>query len=336
MIAKAACAVALAAAVAASLAACSDPVSPASLSTQAPVTVQTPVASPTLSIINPVPLTSPKPSAAVVRQAGAEAAKLVVDAIVPPGATAASGGLLTGLHDPGITTAPRCSPTVEDAVNYAVRGGTVLSWQAWAEKHPPKSGTQQSTNKTTGPAGVESAGVTFDVSSASVGATPRDQVQLSYEFMRTQTGRLGVSISSRVVPSSAQCGPVVSNRLVGSLVPAGPPAALASIGHDIATAPGSSDVTEVYYVETTENRALSAMDAGSRPGTAGSASVYLVVALGHFVDDAAPIPYGATPPTGTVTWEDIDRSTGQLLDDGVGSLIPDLSTLGPIQQLPIN
>jgi hypothetical protein len=89
---------------------------------------------------------------------------------------------------------------------------------------------------------------------------------------------------------------------------------------------GNRRQVRVQWLKTTRQTAVSAENAGRVDG--GSLPVYFVILHGHFVDNSAPRPHGATSPRGRIVTDTIEIKTGRTLDFGIGNGEPKFSKTG--------
>jgi hypothetical protein len=61
--------------------------------------------------------------------------------------------------------------------------------------------------------------------------------------------------------------------------------------------------------------------------------VYLVAMRGNFVGSVAKVPSGQAKPKGTVLTATVDPTTGRIVDWGISDSVPDLSSLGTVEQI---
>ncbi len=88
---------------------------------------------------------------------------------------------------------------------------------------------------------------------------------------------------------------------------------------------GDSTPSSIKHVESPREQAVFALSDDDVPFTQ---NVDAIVMTGQFVDNYAPLPYGAVAPSGSVLEIIIDATTGQLTDLGLTNQAPDLASLG--------
>ena len=88
---------------------------------------------------------------------------------------------------------------------------------------------------------------------------------------------------------------------------------------------GDPTPSSIEHVEGPRQQAVAALSGDGVPSTQ---DVDAIVMTGRFVDNYAPLPYGAAAPSGSALEIIIDSSTGQLTDLGLTNQAPNLASLG--------
>jgi hypothetical protein len=105
---------------------------------------------------------------------------------------------------------------------------------------------------------------------------------------------------------------------------AGPPAFVAQVAMKIARM--DHDQAATAQAVLTNRQAAVALESQDR--IKENQDVYYVVLHGHFVDDMAFLPSGASPPTGNTIGITIDAQTQEILDFSISNKVPDIARLG--------
>lgn len=103
---------------------------------------------------------------------------------------------------------------------------------------------------------------------------------------------------------------------------------IATVARNFAAAAGDPSPTSIRAVRTTRGAANLLLSGASVSDA--SHDVYAIVETGNFTIKNLPIPPNAPAPRGTVLHIVVDASTGEMLDEGVNDIKPDLATLGSV------
>lgn len=99
------------------------------------------------------------------------------------------------------------------------------------------------------------------------------------------------------------------------------------IALDFAASMGNPNPQGIEYVEGDHQQVVRAF---SGDEVSDDAEVDAIVMHGHFVAKSAPVPPGASPPSGSVLILVVNAITGQMTDLGIQQETPNLSAFGPV------